>query len=679
MIRVEKLKISGVLPGKENSLPHFKSAVREHPIHHDESFTEEDKKLLGYETGYRVLPYLMQDSYSRKRKELQMDTVILENEKLKAQFLPSMGGRLLSLYDKVLKKELLFKNPVFQPANLATRDAWFAGGIEWNIGIYGHSPLTCSPLFFAKVLDSEGNEFLRAWEYERARKIYFSMDFHLPPGASELAVHVRIVNNNSNEVPMYWWTNIAVPETKETRIFSESDDVIYIKPESNEKENTANSFGRSTLQELPSLPGKDGSYPGNFDFSSEYFFQTTKDCKSPWEAALQADGTLFYERSTELLRYRKMFCWGMHKGGRHWCDYLSEPGKGDYVEIQGGMAPTQLHGMKMPPKTEWSFTQYFSAIDASETELDGPWSEARDKTRNLIESQLNEEKVLSGHNEFLLMAENKIEEILHFGSGWGALRGLKEKKENQKRSCPAGMAFPLSSLSEEQDIWVELLNTGIIPDLGNRSFPLSYIIDSEWKPNLQKACLDADVMNPWPRIMLGVLLFEQDEKEEAVKLWSESIQNSPSALAYRNLAIVQVENADLTAAEEYFMNAHRMMDGMPGRALCEEILKLYIRTEDYKKAWIFYSNLDAILALEERLISLAAIAAFETAHFEFLEKIFHMDFAYVREGETRMMDLWVGYSAQRLAHIRNIPVDAQLMDEAKRSCPPPPGIDFSMV
>ena len=32
-----------------------------------------------------------------------------------------------------------------QFANLALRNAWFAGGVEWNIGTRGHSPTTCSP------------------------------------------------------------------------------------------------------------------------------------------------------------------------------------------------------------------------------------------------------------------------------------------------------------------------------------------------------------------------------------------------------------------------------------------------------------------------------------------------------------------------------------------------------
>ena len=42
-------------------------------------------------------------------------------------------------------------NPVFQPGNLAIRNAWFSGGVEWNMGIRGHSVYTCSPVFAARV------------------------------------------------------------------------------------------------------------------------------------------------------------------------------------------------------------------------------------------------------------------------------------------------------------------------------------------------------------------------------------------------------------------------------------------------------------------------------------------------------------------------------------------------
>lgn len=296
----ETISIQGSSLGEENPLPRFKNSNRSHPSNYDKTFLPKDKVLFGYETGFRVLPYRMQDSYSRNREQMDLKTIVLENEHLKAVFLADYGGRLASLVEKKNGRELLFRNSVFQPANLGIRDAWFSGGIEWNIGQLGHTVLTCSPLFFARMKDEEGNDFLRAWEYERSRRIFFSMDFHLPPGALQLAMYVRIVNDNPEPVPMYWWTNIAVPEEKNLRVFSGSDEVIFIKPESNITEGSDHNYGRSTLSDLPSLPGSDPSYPENFEFSSEYFFQTPVDQVSPWEAAVYDDGSAFFERSTSL-------------------------------------------------------------------------------------------------------------------------------------------------------------------------------------------------------------------------------------------------------------------------------------------------------------------------------------------------------------------------------------------
>ena len=251
----------------------------------------------------------------------------------------------------------------FQPANLANRDAWFSGGIEWNVGQFGHSVLTCAPLFFARVKDRENQDFLRAYEYERSHRIFYAMDFHLPSGAEHLGVYVRIINDNREEIPMYWWTNTAVKEERDIRVFAAGDQVIYIKPESMMEEKNQHCFGRSSIVDLPSLPGRDASYPMKFNYSSEYFFQTPEDVESPWQASVYNDGETFYDRSTARLRYRKMFCWGTHKGGRNWCDYLSAPSRGDYLEVQAGMAPTQVHGMRMAGSTTWDFYAVFRIDD----------------------------------------------------------------------------------------------------------------------------------------------------------------------------------------------------------------------------------------------------------------------------------------------------------------------------
>lgn len=468
----ESLTIPGAPLGEENPLPMFRSPRHRNPLAFDETFLPEDKHLFGEETGFRVLPYRMQDSYSRDRREMELKTIVLENENLKARFLPEYGGRLASLEDRRTGKELLFRNPVFQPANLAIRNAWFSGGIEWNIGRFGHTVLTCAPLFFARMTDDRGNEFLRAYEYERMGGVFLSMDFHLPPGARQLSAHVRIINDNEHPVPMYWWTNIAVREEKDLRIFSGTDQVIYIKPESNIKENSEHFFGRGSLLDLPSLPGKDGSYPRNFPFSSEYFFQTGQEENSPWEAAAYNDGFTFFERSTARLRFRKMFCWGVHQGGRHWCDFLSEPSKGDYVEIQSGLAPTQVHGLEMPAASVWDFTQIFGAVETEPSRTEGDWTKARDYTIKTIDAALPPGEVSRRHEEFRRYAHREPVELLHQGSGWGALEGLRRKRTSDSRPLPQGLVFPGASIGPAQEPWLILLESGELPLPRGNELPL---------------------------------------------------------------------------------------------------------------------------------------------------------------------------------------------------------------
>lgn len=174
------LTIEGAVLEGENPLPMFRNKNHHREVIVNESFTEEHKKLIGYETGDRYLPYRMKDRYSRDRKDIEIKTIILENEVLKAVFLPDYGGRLYSLLDKKTNKDILYKNPVLQPANLAIVNAWFSGGIEWNIGHVGHTFTTCSPVHAAKLLDDNGNEFLRIFEYERCKNIFWQIDFHLP-------------------------------------------------------------------------------------------------------------------------------------------------------------------------------------------------------------------------------------------------------------------------------------------------------------------------------------------------------------------------------------------------------------------------------------------------------------------------------------------------------------------
>ncbi len=131
-LRVEALRIPATGLGEENPLPRFRSPEENTNVRVDTAVPEEDRRYLGWKSGFRVMPYRLQDAYSAELRPTEFKVVILENEHLTATVLPAMGGRLLSLYDKGAGRELLERNSVLRLGNLALRNAWFSGGVEWN-------------------------------------------------------------------------------------------------------------------------------------------------------------------------------------------------------------------------------------------------------------------------------------------------------------------------------------------------------------------------------------------------------------------------------------------------------------------------------------------------------------------------------------------------------------------
>ena len=298
------------------------------------------------------LPYLMQDNYTRQRRSGRLPTIQVENAALRATFYPSLGGRMISLYDKRERRELLFDNPVLQFANLAIRNAWFSGGVEWNGPLYGHSLLTCSPVFAGMVETSRG-PLLRLYEFDRALETTWQVDVFLPPGDDRLWVHVKAINPNAHDVRFYWWTNIAVPLARDTRVLAPADYAL-----------SHDASGNVRLA-FPVFDGFDGSYPLNYPYAKSVFFRKPGNRK-PWSVCLDGQGRGLSHVSTPTLFGRKFFTWGDGRGGKRWMDFLSEDGKGDYIEIQGGVTPTQLQTRPLAAGASIEWTECISpfAMDA---------------------------------------------------------------------------------------------------------------------------------------------------------------------------------------------------------------------------------------------------------------------------------------------------------------------------
>ncbi|MFI7007703.1 DUF5107 domain-containing protein [Streptomyces sp. NPDC050145] len=506
-IRREALTLPGVALGPTNPLPPLHPLDEAHRI--DERSREGLPLGMARQLGYRpltsVLPERIRDGYGRDRAPVTLDTIVIENDRLRATVLPGLGGRVASLWHKPTERELLYRNPVFQPADFALNGAWFSGGIEWNIGATGHTTLSCAPLHAARVEAPDGTAMLRLWEWERLRDLPFQVDLWLPDGSDFLYVGVRIRNPHEKPAPVYWWSNIAVPE--ERRVLAPAEEAWH--------------FGYThTLRRVP-VPvseGADRTYPLNSEYPADWFYEV-EDGRRRWVAALDDAGHGLVQTSTDALRGRKLFVWGGGTGGRRWQDWLTEPGTGGYCEIQAGLARTQLEHVRLEAEGEFSWLEAYGpmAADPALVHGAGDWGAAVGEVERRLGEVLPRADVDAAYAAWLPCADAEPGERLADGSGWGALELLRTGGKL------AGTPFEESTLGAAQEPWRELLETGAFPEPRRVGPPGPTLVAPEWRDMLETA-----PARPLSEYHLGVAQWHAGDRAQAVRSWERGLELAPS-------------------------------------------------------------------------------------------------------------------------------------------------------
>jgi hypothetical protein len=676
---LDLMPISGCKITGESPLPVFRDPQAHKPSKGDGTLSAAEEFRLGENTGFRVLPYRMQDKYSRRRQTILLKTAVLENDRLIAVFLPEQGGRLYSLKNKISGKEMLYKNPVFQPANLGIRNAWFSGGVEWNCSQYGHTVLSSSPVFFARVKAEDGEEFLRMYEFERMKRLYMQIDFHLPDGANQLYAHINIYNRDDADQSMYWWTNIAIQASEKLRVFSGTEEVIFLHPESiSDNTNPIRVFGKTRLPRLPTLPGLDSTYPANANYANEYFFQNPQDDAACWSAAAYEGGRVMFEASILPLRFRKMFCWGNHQGGRRWCAYLATETEGDYVELQAGLAPTQLNSIDIGANSRFSYTQAIGEFTTGRP--DTAYAEDYPAARRSIEEELRRalpvERIRELHRSYAQRAALLPQEILSSGSGWGALEQIRAAKAGES-PAPEGLVFPSSSIGEAEYPWFLLLTKAYIPEQPILEAPESWMVDPKFRKLLEASLEKNEGRHYLAKLHYGVMLYELGEWEAGRQAWRESLEIKASPIALRNLAFDARRRRDFDGALSYMRRAVELEDCKIDKAFTEEYLELLLETGKYGEAWEYYQKLPARIQGADRVSVLAGLAAVRLDQFAFVEELLKRDLACVREGDNSLTDIFFMWQKRKAVLEQGMEED-RAEAWVRKNITPPRHIDFRM-
>jgi tetratricopeptide (TPR) repeat protein len=666
-LEISSWKIKSARLGPNNPLPPLYPERVRPQIEISDDLPQEINKQMKYGHVPTVLPYAIQNEYQREQQTTETTVAVLENEILRATFLLELGGRLWSLYHKPSQRELLEVNPTVQAANLAIRNAWFSGGVEWNIGTIGHSPFSFDPLFAARILRDDGTEMLRLYEWERFRQTPFQIDAWLPPDSPVLFLYIRICNPHDFDLPIYWWTNIAIPETPETRVICPTDTAYCLGFEPDRLKKTA----------LPISQGNDLSYPKNYSHAADIFFEVRKK-NHPWITALDGDGNGLFQISTANLHGRKMWVWGSGTGGQNWQKFLSPQGKG-YLEIQAGLTRTQLEHRILSGGSELAWVESYGLISIKPQLVHSlNWNNVC-KSVKVEMDQLIPPKTLERERiRADRYKDRKPDDIIQRGSGWGSLENLRRELNHHPPCCPPGLEFDEVAFTDEQLPWVQLLRTGDLPTLPADKLPPGFLVHEPWIQKLQQAVSSTATENWFAWYHLGLMYYFKGDYQDARSVWQHSFDLTPNPWALRNIALIYWKDGHIEQAAKLLAEAHNLVPSL--LQLTIELGKCLIEAgkSDF---WLdMVQKLPPAQQAHGRIRLLEAQAAVAEKNIQIVKLFFDDQIipSDLREGETSLAELWFAYQLLRISEEQPPGINRVSLEQIKLKFPVPDFADFNL-
>lgn len=604
-------------PGPVGELPSLEVVE---PVDIDPRYATSYLSAQGTAAAGRVLPYHPLARYGRDAEATTTRVAVLENEYLRATFLLGFGGRLWTLVDKTAERELLHQADPIRPANLALRNAWFAGGIEWNLGTRGHWPLTFDAVHASRVGPDSGAPVLRMWEFERMLRVTWRVDAWLPSGSRTLFVRPVVRNTTADALPVYWWSNVAVSLDDNSRVLLPADRALH--------------FGyraRPVELPVPFLPdGTDISYPAASDDAADYFFDIGAALDRPWMAAIDRAGYGLAQASTARLRGRKLFVWGSNRGSEHWQQWLS--GDRRYFEIQAGLAKTQYEQLLLPAGESFTWTEAYGPVQLEAALAHGTdWRRAVGEAERAVDQLIGPAEIHAAEQQARRWEDAPPAEPAAFlGSGWGALEVLA----GHRAPDPATPYYE-QALGDAQRPWLDLALRGKLPDLAS---PAAAISGAEWRARLEAGRTG---WHDW--LQLGLVELAAGSTSSAIAALNRSAALRPTPWAYRHLAILFDQLGDRQPAMDNAIRALQL--DSTSIQLVTDCLQLLARYDRFSELLDAIDRLDQPVRNSPRVRFYECAAAVGAGELERAAALFRSGLTLpdIKEGEDSFSQLWCAY------------------------------------
>ncbi len=147
--------------------------------------------------------------------------IFVENEYLKLTYLPDLGGRIFSLFDKLRAREVFYRNDVIKPAGYNPRNTWPISGLELT-GPHDVHMLTFKgePFWANKVVRrADGAVSLVLGEFDPVYQMRVSYTATLHPGVAAMEISIFCYNPRPGRMPQMFWLSAAVQATPKLRFY----------------------------------------------------------------------------------------------------------------------------------------------------------------------------------------------------------------------------------------------------------------------------------------------------------------------------------------------------------------------------------------------------------------------------------------------------------------------------
>ncbi|BBE20233.1 TPR-domain containing protein [Aquipluma nitroreducens] len=297
------------------------------------TITEESREMITYPysdpnpipiltgKGFKVYPYFTFDGYTLTPQKQMWKVIKLENQYIEVYILPEIGGKIWGAIEKSTGKEFIYNNDVVKFRNISMRGPWTSGGIEFNLGLIGHSPATASPVDYLTRENADGS----------VSCIVGNMDL---PSRTQWRVEVRLPKDKAYFETIPLWNN-PTPLSQSYYCFmtgaaAVSDDLEFFYPGNQELEHSGQ------VKSYPEQDGHNKSIYKNNAYDSHTSIHVVGDYNDYMGG--------YYHKSEFGFGHwalyndmpgRKNWLWALSREGEIWKDLLTDK-HGQYMEFQAG-------------------------------------------------------------------------------------------------------------------------------------------------------------------------------------------------------------------------------------------------------------------------------------------------------------------------------------------------------